>query len=73
VTFQTFVLLHGQFCFVQVGEGLCPRGGLTTAALHVKTSVLGDGGDVFVGGSFETRVWNGERFADVYYVSVFDG
>lgn len=57
----------------QVGEGLCPRGGLSTTALRVKTSELGSDGDLFVGGDFKTRVWDGKHFTDVYYVSIFDG
>ena len=56
----------------QVGEGLCPRGIITT--LSVTTTVLGSGGDLFVGGDFKTRVWDGHlNFVDVNYVSVFDG
>jgi len=30
-------------------------------------------GDLFVGGSFESRVWNGSQFVNVYNVAHFKG
>eukprot|EP00602_Paraphysomonas_sp_CaronLab_P007860 CAMPEP_0185032518 /NCGR_PEP_ID=MMETSP1103-20130426/20669_1 /TAXON_ID=36769 /ORGANISM="Paraphysomonas bandaiensis, Strain Caron Lab Isolate" /LENGTH=964 /DNA_ID=CAMNT_0027568451 /DNA_START=200 /DNA_END=3094 /DNA_ORIENTATION=+ len=59
--------------FNKVGEGLCPRGGGSSAAMMIQSSVLGDNGDLFVGGNFESRVWNGKEFVDVYDVAYFRG
>jgi hypothetical protein len=35
--------------------------------------VLGDDGDLFVGGSFESRVWNGKEFVDIYDLAYYRG
>eukprot|EP01041_Mallomonas_annulata_P005687 gene5687-11474_t len=56
--------------FSKVGEGLCPRGD-SSASMRLQTSVLGNDGDLFVGGSFESRVWNGSQFVNVYNVAHF--
>ncbi len=39
----------------------------------VKSVVLGNGNDLFVGGQFSTRVWDGHHFVYVYHVALFDG
>ena len=58
---------------MQVGEGLCPRGGDSSTAMSIQTAALGNDGDIFVGGSFESRVWDGHHFVNVYHVAHFDG
>ena len=58
---------------LQVGEGLCPRGGDSSTAMSIQTAALGNDGDIFVGGSFESRVWDGHHFVNVYHVAHFDG
>ncbi len=35
--------------------------------------MLGNDGDLFVGGNFATRVWNGQHFVYVYHVAKYDG
>ena len=57
----------------KVGEGLCPRGGDSSTAMSIQTAALGNDGDIFVGGSFESRVWDGHHFVNVYHVAHFDG
>ena len=56
-----------------MGEGLCPRGGDSSTAMSIQTAALGNDGDIFVGGSFESRVWDGHHFVNVYHVAHFDG
>lgn len=56
-----------------MGEGLCPRGEDSSTAMKLHTTVLGNNGDLFVGGSFESRVWDGHHFVNVYDVARFDG
>jgi hypothetical protein len=56
-----------------VGEGLCPRGDDASQAMQLYTSVLGNSGDLFVGGTFESRVWNGHNFVNVYHAARYDG
>jgi hypothetical protein len=41
--------------------------------MQLYTSVLGSNGDLYVGGTFESRVWTGSHFADVYHAARFDG
>ena len=60
------------FLFSKVGEGLCPRGGDPSSVMHIQTTVIGNGGDIFVAGSFESRVWDGSHFVNVYHVARFD-
>lgn len=60
------------FMFSKVGEGLCPRGGDPSSVMHIQTTVIGNNGDIFVGGSFESRVWDGSHFVNVYHVARFD-
>lgn len=36
--------------FNKVGEGLCPRGGVTSASMIIQTAAIGSAGDLFVGG-----------------------
>lgn len=57
--------------FEKVGEGVCSRGDISSIA--VETIVLGDRGDLFVGGAFATRLWDGRRFVYVYHVARYDG
>ncbi len=52
---------------------MCPRGEDTSEAMQLYASVLGNNGDLYVGGSFESRVWNGIHFANVYDVARYDG
>lgn len=66
----------GQFdgmSFGKVGEGLCPRGEDSSTAMNLHTSVMGNNGDLFVGGTFESRVWDGHHFVNVFNVAHFDG
>ena len=56
----------------QVGEGLCPRGE-DSSTMNIYTSILGNNGDLYVGGTFESRVWDGKHFANVFHVAHFDG
>jgi hypothetical protein len=62
-----------QINHIKVGEGLCPRGIDSSQAIIIKSVVLGNEGDMFVGGSFESRVWDGRRFVNVFHVAQFDG
>lgn len=57
----------------KVGEGLCSRGG-DYGPIVVRTIVVGDGGDLFVGGNFESRVWdrNRHKFVLISHVARFD-
>jgi len=41
--------------------------------MEIYTAVMGNNGDLFVGGSFESRVWDGDDFVDVYHLARFDG
>ena len=41
--------------------------------MSIQTAALGNDGDIFVGGSFESRVWDGHHFVNVYHVAHFDG
>ena len=41
--------------------------------MAIYTAVMGNNGDLFVGGSFESRVWNGDDFVDVFHLARFDG
>ena len=56
-----------------MGEGLCPRGGDSSTTMSIQTAALGNEDDIFVGGSFESRVWDGHHFVNVYHVAHFDG
>lgn len=60
------------FLFSKVGEGLCPRGGDPSSVMHIQTTVIGNDGDIYVAGSFESRVWDGSHFVNVYHVARFD-
>jgi hypothetical protein len=62
------IILHSN----KVGEGLCPRGEDAATAMNIYTSVLGSGGDLFVGGTFESRVWDGHHFVNVHNAAHFD-
>jgi hypothetical protein len=59
--------------FYKVGEGLCPRGGDSSTAMDISTAVMGNDGDIYVGGSFESRVWDGHHFVNVYHIAHFAG
>jgi len=58
--------------FSKVGEGICPKGDDSSPAMRIYTSVLGNNGDLYIGGTFESRVWNGERFANVFHAARYD-
>jgi len=57
--------------FDKIGEGLCSRGG-DSGAIVIKSVIIGNGNDLFVGGQFATRVWDGHHFVYVYHVALFD-
>ena len=59
--------------FYKVGEGLCPRGGDDSQSMHIHAATLSDNGDLFVGGPFESRVWNGKQFVNVKNLGRFNG
>ncbi len=59
--------------FFKVGEGLCPRGGDGSESMHVHAAALSGNGDLFVGGPFESRVWNGKQFVTVKNLGRFNG
>jgi hypothetical protein len=54
-----------------VGEGICSRGDISE--ISIQTIVLGNNGDLFVGGEFDSRVWDGHHFVYVYHVARFNG
>jgi hypothetical protein len=67
--------------FNKVGEGLCPRGGGSSAGMLVQTSALGSDGDLFVGGALLFLVvciclplivmgWSGEALIVMYLLHV---
>lgn len=58
--------------FSKIGEGICPRGG-GDITINIRTSCLTDSGDFFVGGVFESRVWNGQLFVEVYNIAYYKG
>ena len=58
--------------FDKVGEGLCPRGSDASTTVQIQTVILGDSGDIFVGGTFESRVWDGHHFVRIMHVAKFD-
>lgn len=60
------------FSFEKFGEGLCPRGGDSSSAIQILAAAVGHGGDIFVGGSFESRVWDGHSYVALYHVAYFD-
>jgi hypothetical protein len=61
--------------YLQLGEGLCPRGMESSATVKPQTITLGNNGDIFVGGSFYSRVWDGiqAQFVDIKYIAQFNG
>jgi hypothetical protein len=63
--------------FGKVGEGLCPRGVDSSSSSSIRSVTLGNPheGNIFVGGNFHARVWNGEAksFVDVYDLAVYSG
>lgn len=67
-----FVKVRPSIVHVQVGEGLCPRGSDTSTTVQLDTIVLGSDGDIFVGGTFESRVWDGRHFVRILHVAHFD-
>lgn len=60
------------FSFGKVGEGLCPRGGDSSATMFIQTTAFGNDGDLFVGGTFESRVWDGKHFVNVVNIAHFN-
>eukprot|EP00638_Chattonella_subsalsa_P022435 CAMPEP_0117860422 /NCGR_PEP_ID=MMETSP0950-20121206/3761_1 /TAXON_ID=44440 /ORGANISM="Chattonella subsalsa, Strain CCMP2191" /LENGTH=1162 /DNA_ID=CAMNT_0005710567 /DNA_START=381 /DNA_END=3869 /DNA_ORIENTATION=+ len=62
--------------FLQVGDSLCSNsgGGTTASAMQptkVITAAVGDRGNLFIGGTFQFRVWTGVKFENVYNVAQF--
>eukprot|EP01035_Chromulina_nebulosa_P017610 gene17610-23184_t len=57
--------------FEKLGEGLCPRGNGPQSITRIQTVTIGSDGDLFVGGNFESRVWDGGHFVSIYYVARF--
>ena len=71
---------QAQFCsvgrwtgqhFRKVGEGLCSSQSDPTTT--IEALVIGNSGDLFVGGAFATRVWNGSAFVTVENVAMYEG
>lgn len=55
----------------RVGEsGLCSRA--SDPATKIFATELGEGGDLFVGGSFNSRIWDGSTFVSVRHLARFD-
>jgi len=66
-------LKYDGLSFTKIGEGLCPKkDSFSNARMAIYTAVMGNNGDLFVGGSFESRVWDGDDFVDVYHLARFD-
>lgn len=59
--------------FNKVGEGLCPRGVDTSAKIRVNSVAMTSEGNLFVGGNFESRVWDGHKYVTLYHIALFDG
>jgi len=57
---------------LKVGEGLCNSA--LSKGMKITTASLGNGTDVFVAGSFETQVWNGDKneFVKIYNLAHFN-
>mmetsp|Transcript_26850 Transcript_26850/g.84145 ORF Transcript_26850/g.84145 Transcript_26850/m.84145 type:complete len:941 (-) Transcript_26850:90-2912(-) len=53
----------------QVGSGLCARS--LAPSMTVKTMLLNELGDLFAGGTFHSRVWDGDEFISVFNVAHF--
>ena len=71
---------QAQFCsvgrwtgqrFHKVGEGLCSS--QSDPTITIQALIVGNDGDLFVGGAFDTRVWNGSAFVTVANLAVFQG
>ena len=58
--------------FEKVGEGICPRGADPSSTITILTSIMGNNGNLFIGGMFESRVWDGHHFVYVYNIAKFD-
>ncbi len=58
--------------FEKVGEGICPRGADPSSPITILTSLMGNNGNLFIGGMFESRVWDGHHFVYVYNIARFD-
>ena len=52
-----------------VGAGLCARS--LAPSMTVKTLLINERGDLFAGGTFHSRVWDGSGFISVYNVAHF--
>jgi hypothetical protein len=65
------VAKYDGFTFEKIGEGVCSRGDVSS--IVVESIVLGDKGDIFVGGEFATRLWDGRHFVYVYHIARYDG
>lgn len=55
----------------QIGDGLCGVPRATDSTMKMFASELTPMGNFFVGGTFESRVWSGEKFVDVQNVAVY--
>jgi hypothetical protein len=55
----------------KVGQGLCPRGA-EQQEMHIQASVVSTAGDLFVGGNFESRVWNGVEFVNAVNLAKYE-
>jgi hypothetical protein len=56
--------------FLKVGDGLCPRA--TDVAMKIHTALLTPSGSFFVGGTFQSRVWNGQKFVNIYNIAQYE-
>ncbi|CAM9750655.1 unnamed protein product, partial [Ectocarpus sp. 13 AM-2016] len=57
--------------FDKIGDGLCGVPRATDSTMKMFASELTPKGNFFVGGTFESRVWSGEKFVDVRNVAVY--
>ncbi|CAM9802571.1 unnamed protein product, partial [Scytosiphon promiscuus] len=57
--------------FDKIGDGLCGVPRATDSTMKMFASELTPTGNFFVGGTFESRVWSGEKFVDVQNVAVY--
>ncbi|CAN0034651.1 unnamed protein product, partial [Discosporangium mesarthrocarpum] len=56
----------------QIGDGLCAVPRATETTMKMMAGTLTPKGDFFVGGTFQSRVWSGEKFVNVQNVAVYN-
>jgi serine/threonine protein kinase len=57
----------------KIGEGLC-NAGLSFAAMKITSAAIAGPNDIFVGGSFQTQVWNGQNneFVKIFNIAHYN-